>query len=86
MEVVALEHFNKLKPSTITMSQSHSNLSDGSDHNASTTAAHICILLQFLLKNQMTSPYLITVLNKTDGCANQYCFASDIYLLSCLDL
>ena len=86
MEVVALDHFNKFKPSTIPMENFHSNVSDESDQDASTTETHLCIIIQFLLTNWMISPLLTTMWDHTDGCANKYCCAYNIYLLSCLDL
>ena len=86
MEVVALEKFNKLRPSTVFMTKFHSRLSDEVDQDASTTVTNIHILLQFLLIEEMISPLLKTMWDYTDGCANHYCCASDIYLLSCLTL
>ena len=49
MEGIALDNFYKLKPSTIPMTQFHSNLSDESDQYSSTTATNIRILIQLLL-------------------------------------
>ena len=86
MDQFTLDHFNKLKPSTIPMEQFHSRLSDESDQYASTTTTHLCIILQFFLTRQMISPFLITIWYHTDGCANKYRCESDIYLLSCLAL
>ena len=34
----------------------------------------------------MIAPYLTTMWDPTDGCANPYIFASAVYLLSCLAL
>ena len=86
MEGFALDHFNNLKPSTITMAQCHSHLSDKSYQDASTTTTYLCILLQFLLAKKMISTFLTIMWDHTDDCANQYCCASAIYLLSCLTL
>ena len=72
MEVVAFDHFNKFKPSTIPMAQFHYHLSDESDQDASTTATHLCIILKFLLTEKMISPYLTTMWDHTDGCSKQY--------------
>ena len=47
MEVVVLEHFNKLNPSTIPMAHFQSHLYDESDQDYSTTATNIRIVLQF---------------------------------------
>ena len=80
------EHFNKLKPSTIPMAKIHYHLSDESDQDSSTTATHIFILLQFLLKNQIIDPYLTTMWDHTYGSAKHYRCTSAIYLPSCLAL
>ena len=86
MEGVALEHFNKLKPSTIPMEQLRCHLSDGSDQDYSTTVTHIFILIKFLLTKNILALFLTTMWYHTDGCANQYRCASAIYLLSCLSV
>ena len=86
MEGVALDHSNKLKPSTIPMTQFNSSLSDESDQDAITTATHLCIIIQFILTNKTIYPYLTTIWDHTDGCANQYRCEKDIYLLSCIAL
>ena len=80
MEGVALDHSNKLKPSTIPMTQFHSSLSDESDQDAITTATHLCIIIQFILTKVMITSLLTTVWDHMDGCV------SSIYLLSCIDL
>ena len=51
------------------MEQFHSHLSDGGDHDSSTTTAHISILIQFLHTKEISSPLLTTMCDKTDGCA-----------------
>ena len=79
MEVVPLEHFNKLKLSTIPMAQFHYYLSYKSDQDSSTTATRTHILLRFFLTKGMIAPFLTTMWDHT-GCA------SAIYLLSCLAL
>ena len=84
MEGVALEHFKKLKPSTIPMAKFNSSLSDESDQDASTTATNICTLLQFIFAKHMISPLLTMMWYKMNGCANQYRCALDLYLLSFL--
>ena len=84
MEGVALDNFNKLKPYTIPLAQFHSHLSDESDQDASTTTAHLRIILQFVLTKQMIAPFLTTMWYHTDGYANHYCCASAIYLLLCI--
>ena len=68
------------------MAKFHYNLFDESDHHASTTATHICILIQFILTKKWIAPLFTTIWDHTDGCTNQYCCASAIYLLSCIDL
>ena len=86
MEEVLLDPFNKLKPSTIYMSQFHSHLSDEIDQDAINTTTHLHINLQFLLTKKIIYPFLINMWDHTDGCAYQYCCASAIYLLSCIAL
>ena len=86
MEGFALEKFNKLKPSTIPMTQFHSHLSSESDQDTSTTATYLCILLQYILAEKNIHTFLTTMQDYIDGCAKQYNFESAIYLLSCLDL
>ena len=44
-----LSTFNKLKPSTIPMSQLYSHLSGEIYQDASITATHLCIILRFIL-------------------------------------
>ena len=45
MEVVVIDHFKKLEPSTTPMTQLHYHLSDESEKDASTIATHINIIL-----------------------------------------
>ena len=54
--------------------------------DARTTTTYLRILLRFILTKTMISPFLTTMWDHTDGCAKQYCFASAIYLLSCITL
>ena len=68
------------------MAQFNSNLSGESDQDDSTTATHLCILPQFILKNGTIAPFLTIVWDQTDSCENQYRYASTIYLISCIDL
>ena len=86
MEVVTLENFNKLKPSTIPIAKFYSYLSDEIYQDAITNATHVCILLQYLLTKQIIYPFLTTIWDYMDGCAKQYCCALVIYLLSFLAL
>ena len=53
MEGVALEHYNILKLSIISMTQFYSRLSDESDQYSITTATHLRILLQFILTKKL---------------------------------
>ena len=85
MEGVLIEHFNKLKPSTIPMAQFHSFTYDEIFQDARNIVTYIYILLQFILTKQMIAPFLTTMWDHTCGCANHYHCASAIYLLSCLD-
>ena len=55
MEGVALDNFNKLKPSTIPMAQFHSHLSDEDDQDARTTATYLLILIQFIITKNDSS-------------------------------
>ena len=64
----------------------NSLLSDEIDQDASTTVTHLCIILQFLLTKEMIYPYLTTIWDHTNGCANRYRCETAIYLLSCLAL
>ena len=68
------------------MAQFHSRLSDASDQDASTTATRLHIILQFILTKGLIAPLLTTVCDHMDVCTNQYCCASDIYLLICIHL
>ena len=68
------------------MAKIHYHLSDESDQDSSTTATHIFILLQFLLKNQIIDPYLTIMWDHTYGSAKHYRCTSAIYLPSCLAL
>ena len=67
---VALDHFNKLKQSTIPMAKSHFHLYDESDQNSSTTGTHLHIFLQFILTKLILAPFLTTMWDHTDGCTN----------------
>ena len=69
MEVFALGNFNKFKPSTITTAQFSSYLSYGGDHDLSTIATYLCILLQLIFTKQMISPLLTTMWYHMDGCS-----------------
>ena len=62
------------------------NLPDESDHDAITTATHICIIIQFPLTKWFIALFLKTIWYHMGGCANHYRCASDIYLLSYLSL
>ena len=86
MEGVLLDKFNKFQPLNIPMEQFRSCLSDESYQYASTTETQNFIILQFLLAKTMMAPFLATMWDHTNGCTNWYCFASAIYVLSCLTL
>ena len=58
MEGFVLEHFNKLKPSTIPMAQLHYSISDESNQYSITISTHLRILLQFILTKEFISPFL----------------------------
>ena len=55
MEVVPLDHFNKLKPYNIPMAKFCYRLSDESDKDSSTTTTNTFILIPFLLKKHYSS-------------------------------
>ena len=61
MEGVALDPFNKMKPSTIPMAQLHYNVSDESDQDDSITATHLSIIIKSLLKKGLIYPFLTTM-------------------------
>ena len=86
MEVVAIEHFDKLKPPIIPMAQSHSYLSHEIDQDLSTTTTHLRVLLQFLIRKTIIVPLFTTMWYQTGGWVYQYCCTSAIYLLLCLFL
>ena len=67
MEEFLLETLKTFKPSTITMSQLGSNLSEESDQDYSTTATHLLIIIQFILTKEMISPFLTKMWYHTDG-------------------
>ena len=68
------------------MANFYHNLSDESDQSDSTTATHLCIILQFILTKGIIAPLLTTMWDNTDGYAKNYCCGSAIYLLSCISL
>ena len=70
MELSAFDQFNKLKPSSITMSQFNYNLSDESDQDYGTTVTHLFILLQLILTKGFISILLKTTWDQIDGCTN----------------
>ena len=72
MEGVPLERFKKLKPSTIPMAQFNQHLSGESDQNASTTATHLCIILQLIISKDFIDSLLKTICDHTDGFVKQY--------------
>ena len=69
LDVVELDHFNKLKPPTIPIAQFCYRLSYQSYQNASPTATHICIILQLLLTEAFIAPFMTTIWDHIDGCA-----------------
>ena len=83
---VALDHFLKFKPSTITMAKFYSRLSDGCYQYSSTTITCLWILIRLLLSRGFVASFLITMLNHTDGFTKKYHCSYSIYLLSCIAL
>ena len=57
-----IANFNKFKPSTITMVQFNSCLSNKSDKDSSTNATHLCVIIYLLI-----SKGLITLFFKLFG-------------------
>ena len=90
IEGIALENFSAEPQADInsyTISRPrhavfHSFLSGDSKHDAATTAAHIKHLISFLNNKQVLTTQLSTILENTDGCAEQYICASALYLMS----
>ena len=62
----------------------HSFLSDDSKQDAATTTAHSKRLIELLKEEKKLASTLSTIWGNTDGCAEQYRFASALYLMSVL--
>ena len=90
IEVIALEHFsaapqediNSTTPSHPRHAVFHPFLSDDSRQDASTNTAHSKRLILLLKNEQVLTTSLSTIWENTDGCAEQYRFASALYLMS----
>ena len=61
MEDIALNQFNRLKTSTISMEKFNPCLSNENDQEDITTEAHICIIFQLLLSKGLIAPLLATM-------------------------
>ena len=59
----------------------HSFLSDDSKQDASTTTTHSKLLITLLKEKELLKSSLITIWENTDGCAEQYRYASALYLM-----
>ena len=89
IEGIALEHFSAAPQADINSSSFsrpwhavfHSFLSDDSKQDATTTTAHSKRLISFLKNKKVLTTSLSTILENTDGCAEQYIFASALYLM-----
>ena len=57
-------------------------LSDDSKQDADTTTAHSKRLISLLKNKQVLTKSLSTIFKNTDGCAEQYRYASALYLMS----
>ena len=68
------------------MEHIHSHLYDECDQDARTNETHLRIILQLCLTKYLIDPFLTTVWDHKDGCAEDYHFESAIYLLSCRDV
>ena len=89
IEGIALENFSAtpqadINSSTLSRPQNavfHSFLSDDSKQDADTTTAHRKRLISFLKNKQVLTTPLSKIWEKTDGCAEQYRCASELYLM-----
>ena len=54
------------------MAQFNQHLSGESDQNASTTATHLCIILQLIISKDFIDSLLKTICDHTDGFVKQY--------------
>ena len=90
IEGIALEHFSAETQAYImssTLSRQghamfHSFLSDNSKHDSATTTAYRKRLISFLNNKKVLTTSLSTILENTDGCAEIYTCASELYLMS----
>ena len=90
IEGIVLEHFsalpkayiNSTTPSRQRHAVFHSFLSDERKQDDATTTAHSNRLISFLKVKKILTTSLITIWEKTDGCAEQYRCASALYLMS----
>ena len=90
IEGIALEHFSAAPQSYImssTLSRQrhavfHYFLSDDSKQDAATTTAHRKLFISLLKNKKLLTTSLSTIWKNTDGCAEQYRFASALYLMS----
>ena len=90
IEGIALKHFSAspqadINSSTLSRPRHavfHSFLTDNSKQYASTTTAHRKLLISFLKNKQVLTASLCTIWENTDDCAEQYRYASALYLMS----
>ena len=68
MEVVELENFNRLEPSTMPMSQFNPRLSDELYQDASNNEKHIFVLLQLITTKGFIYSFLTIILYHWDSC------------------
>ena len=94
IEIIALEHFSAAPQADINSSTIsgprhavfHSFLSDDSKQDDSTSTVHSKQLISLLKNKQVLTISLSTIWENTDGCAEQYRFASELYLMILLIL
>ena len=85
-----MEHFsaapqadiNSTSPSRPRHAVFHYFLSEDIKQDAATTTAHNKLLISFLKNKQVLTTSLSKIWENTDGCAEQYRYASALYLMS----
>ena len=89
MEGIAMEYVDtstELNGLNNVRGEFHSFLSDDSDQDAATTAAHTEKFISLLLECNRVESNKSTIMEDTDGCAKQYRSASSLYLMSAISM
>ena len=87
MEGIAMEYVEtstELNGLNNVKGEFHSFLSDDSDQDAATTAAHTEKFISLLLESNRVMSNKSTIMEDTDGCAKQYRSANSLYLMSAI--